>query len=180
MPHCKELAADGYIAANLSYRRVGEPGGGWPNTCLDVVTALRELGPLTAVLGHSTGGHLALWAACELTPRPSVVISIAGINDLEVARPYPNPERAVTEFLGGDDSQRAAANPSTRVPLGTRTVLIDPVDDPPFGHAMTAAYAAAARAAGDEVDLIQTPGDHFSILETTSPIWTAVRAALPA
>ena len=64
----------GWVAWNLEYRRVGSfPGGGWPGTFHDVAAGidyLRELAgtyplDLTRVVavGHSAGGHLALWAA---------------------------------------------------------------------------------------------------------------------
>ena len=183
--HCEQLAADGYVAANLAYRRVGEKGGGFPNTCLDVVEDLRALandhGPLTAVIGHSAGGHLALWAAKELNPRPAVVISVSGINDLAVAQSMRAGNGAVDELIGGaGDDVRDAADAAKRVPLGTRAHLIVSVDDPPVIHAMTESYLLAARTAGDEVGYEEVIGDHFSILDLTSHVWSAVRAAVPA
>src|SRR5215813_14060546 len=48
----KDLAARGYAAWNIEYRRVGNPGGGWPGTFLDVARAidyLREIAPLYAL-----------------------------------------------------------------------------------------------------------------------------------
>ncbi len=55
---------------NIEYRRVGD-GGGWPATFEDVAAAIDHLATLDApvdlervsILGHSAGGHLALWAA---------------------------------------------------------------------------------------------------------------------
>jgi acetyl esterase/lipase len=74
----EDLAKRGYAAWNIEYRRVGNPGGGWPGTFLDVALAadyLRELAPsykldLTKVvsIGHSAGGHLAFW----LSARPRI------------------------------------------------------------------------------------------------------------
>src|SRR5947209_5684909 len=67
----EDLARRGYAAWNIEYRRVGDEGGGWPGTFLDVALAtdyLRELAityPLNlqkvVTMGHSAGGHLALW-----------------------------------------------------------------------------------------------------------------------
>ena len=70
-----DLAKRGYAAWNIEYRRVGNSGGGWPGTLLDVALAtdyLRKLAPsynldLTKVvpIGHSAGGHLAFWLAAR-------------------------------------------------------------------------------------------------------------------
>ena len=65
------LTAEGFAVANVEYRRVGG-GGGWPSTFTDVGDAVDavqvaladrvDLGSV-AYVGHSAGGHLALWAA---------------------------------------------------------------------------------------------------------------------
>ena len=70
-----DLAKRGYAAWNIEYRRVGDPGGGWPGTFLDVALAadyLRILAPIYALdlqnvvpIGHSAGGHLAFWLAAR-------------------------------------------------------------------------------------------------------------------
>ncbi len=64
-----DLAARGFAAWNLEYRRVGA-GGGWPATFDDVAAGLDAVADLdgvdpgrVAVVGHSAGGHLALWLA---------------------------------------------------------------------------------------------------------------------
>ena len=71
-PLAKDLAAHGMAAWNLEYRRAGN-GGGWPNTFADVLAGIDKLADLAAdhsldldrvvALGHSAGGHLAVWAA---------------------------------------------------------------------------------------------------------------------
>jgi acetyl esterase/lipase len=70
-----DLAKRGYVAWNIEYRRVGNPGGGWPGTFLDVALATEYLRKrassytldLTKVvpIGHSAGGHLAFWLAAR-------------------------------------------------------------------------------------------------------------------
>jgi acetyl esterase/lipase len=64
-----DLAARGWAAWNLEYRRVGR-GGGWPATFddvaagIDAVAGVPGVDPLrVSVVGHSAGGQLALWAA---------------------------------------------------------------------------------------------------------------------
>ena len=64
-----DLVRRGWAVWNIEYRRLGD-GGGWPATFEDVAAAIDHLDELQApldlervsVLGHSAGGHLALWA----------------------------------------------------------------------------------------------------------------------
>ncbi|WP_233581533.1 alpha/beta hydrolase [Acidipila sp. EB88] len=61
----------GVATWNIEYRRAGSPGGGWPNTYLDLAKAVDYLRKIAAkdkldlsrvfVVGHSSGGQLALW-----------------------------------------------------------------------------------------------------------------------
>ena len=80
---CDDLAARGYAAWNVEYRRVGA-GGGWPATFEDVEAATRrakETGPPLVTLGHSAGGHLAVWAGARCGA--TLAVSQAGVLDLE-------------------------------------------------------------------------------------------------
>ena len=43
VPVCEALARDGFATWNVEYRRVGDPGGGWPGTFLDVGAAVDHL-----------------------------------------------------------------------------------------------------------------------------------------
>lgn len=102
---CAALLADGIASWSIEYRRVGEPGGGWPGTFADVAAGydflanLAQIYPLDlariVVLGHSAGGHLAFWlagrpqiepASCLHMPQPSIfmraVLAVAGAVDL--------------------------------------------------------------------------------------------------
>src|SRR5579872_5792979 len=72
---CAALAALGIATWNVEYRRLGDTGGGWPGTLLDVAAAADHLRTLAApyhldlsrvvAMGHSAGGHLALWLAAR-------------------------------------------------------------------------------------------------------------------
>ena len=80
-PLAADLAARGYAAWNLEYRRA-LAGGGWPGTFQDVADGIDLLATLSAstglplgtgpviAVGHSAGGHLAAWAAGRATRRP--------------------------------------------------------------------------------------------------------------
>jgi acetyl esterase/lipase len=83
IPIARHLARNGYAALNVEYRRLGEQGAGWPGTFLDAVDGVELAGrslpvgrnsadsPVldpsrVAIVGHCSGGHLALWAAAWL------------------------------------------------------------------------------------------------------------------
>ncbi len=88
---CIALGEAGYATANIEYRRVGEEGGAWPGTFDDVKRAIHfareravefDADPArTIVLGHSAGGHLALWVAAEITDLVGA-IGLAPVADL--------------------------------------------------------------------------------------------------
>ena len=69
------LTAEGLATWNIEYRKIDEPGGAWPGMFRDVAAGidyLRQLGPRfpldlqrVIAVGHSAGGHLALWAAAR-------------------------------------------------------------------------------------------------------------------
>src|SRR6516162_5280870 len=86
---CGALATAGFTTANLEYRRVGEPGGGWPGTLEDVKAAVA-----------SARGHLALWVAAEI-PALTRVVALAPVADLPLAHSLALSNCAVAEFLGG-------------------------------------------------------------------------------
>lgn len=200
-PLAADLAAHGFTAWNVEYRRVGV-GGGWPGTLDDVAAALDRLaepfdgtpvdaGAVVAV-GHSAGGHLATWlagrpalpagapgAAPRATPRG--VVSQAGVLDLAVAARTGVGRTAVTDLLGGgpDDvpERYAVANPIAVAPLAVPVLCVHAPADDTVPIAQSRAYVAAA---GGSAALREVPGDHFTVIDPADPAWTIVRDALPA
>ena len=107
---CDALRTSGMATFNIEYRRVGNPGGGWPGTFEDIRSAYRfvrqqhskfhlDLDRLV-VMGHSAGGQLALCLAAHETSITNV-ISLAGVVDLRNAFALHLSNDAVAEFLGG-------------------------------------------------------------------------------
>jgi len=174
---CRDLAARGWAAWNVEYRRLGD-GGGVPSTLDDVAAAASALpvaAPRRVALGHSAGGHLAAWLAGE---RPlDGVVSQAGVLDLELGRELALSDGVVGEFLG--DAPVAGASPIARLPLGTRVLLTHGGRDDVVPPAMSERFAVAARAAGDDVALVVDPrADHYAHLDPAAPLWLAVASWL--
>ena len=103
----EDLAKRGYAAWNIEYRRVGNPGGGWPGTFLDVALAtdfLRKLAPSYKLdlqrvvpIGHSAGGHLAFWLAA----RPRIPLFVNNSPLAGSQQPGNNEETATPLMLAG-------------------------------------------------------------------------------
>lgn len=195
----EDLARRGIAAWNIEYRRVGNPGGGWPGTFLDVARAadyVRELAAsyeleLSRVvpIGHSAGGHLALWLAARARvpaqspigprARPLVLagaISLAGVLDLNLAYQLHLSNDAVVELLGARPSDEpgryVAASPASLLPLGVPQVLIHGTGDEHVPIQVSREYASAARTAGDTIEYLELPGvDHFDVINAGTEVW---------
>lgn len=186
----RAAAQDGLEVWNLEYPRVGMPGGGWPGTLEAVGEAVRAAageaaggGRPLALVGHSAGGHLALWAARDA--KPALVVSLAGVCDLVTGARQEIGERAVLELMGAgpdsDPERYRSADPLQRLPLGAPALLIhgDRDDRVPVEQSRT--YAAAAQAAGDVCELCELPGaDHFELVDPEGRAWPIARERLLA
>ena len=163
---CAELSSRPAVW-NIEYPRVGMPGGGWPGTALAVSEAVaaaisEAAGRAVVLIGHSAGGHLALWAAGEHPV--ALAVSLAGVCDLEAAADAGLGNGAVYEFLGAepDADLYAAASPIARLPLRIPSVLIHGDADVNVPIEQSRVYHAAALAAGDPCELHELPGaEHF-------------------
>jgi acetyl esterase/lipase len=181
---CSRLSPQPWVW-NLEYPRVGMTGGGWPGTASavgDAVSAaLRGAGdrPL-AVIGHSAGGHLALWAAAE-HPQVSLAVSLAGVCDLAAADDAGLGDGAVREFLGGSPTPEllARASPLHRLALGVPTLLLHGDGDRNVPVGQSRSFLVAARRAGDRCDLHELEGaDHFEVVDPAGRAWPELRRRL--
>lgn len=191
-----DLARRGIAAWNVEYRRVGA-GGGWPAPGEDAHRAtehLLALGPVygldlgrVVVLGHSAGAQLALWVAARrrrASVHPILAVGLATIADLAAARAEGIGGGSVGRFLHGDgiaDPERALAeaSPMARLPIGVAQLLAHAADDGVVPVSQTTRYAEAARAAGDDVTVIELEaGGHFGLVDPDTPAWAAVAPAL--
>ncbi len=186
----RDLAGRGYAVWNAGYRRVGEPGGGWPGTLEDAFAAVDALAAFpqaagvldlarVALVGHSAGGHLALLAGqrnrpAGLTPasvvRPKAVAALAPVADLQEAHRLDSGRGAVAALLGGSPDQvperYAAASPRARLPLGIPQLLLHGDLDAALPLALSRDYAEADRAAGDAITFHALAGQgHMAFLD---------------
>ncbi len=191
----RALTKHGYAVASVEYRRLGN-GGGWPNTFLDVGAAADFLGGISAeydlpldrliTMGHSAGGHLALWLACRAqltatqplyTPNPQpihAVVSLAGIPDMAAAVTREICQDSPQNLLDGLPNEKpdhyAVGSPVNFLPLGVPHVHINGKDDPivPIDY-----VREFVEKAGDEARLIAVEGGHFEVVSADffDPSW---------
>jgi acetyl esterase/lipase len=197
----RDLLTRGWAVWNIEYRRLGN-GGGWPATFADVAAAIDHLAVLhpsldmarVDVLGHSAGGHLALWAAGRdklpsgapgaIAGRPRVhlkrAIALAGVCDLAGAyRDWHG--GAVRELVGGSPNRLperyAVADALRLLPLRMPALLVHGVLDETVSVNLSRNYARVALAAGGEVELVEIEGEagrHRAHVDPRGAAWKPV------
>ncbi|GAA1744066.1 alpha/beta hydrolase [Aeromicrobium alkaliterrae] len=182
-PFAAAAAARGWDVASLEYRRVGG-GGGYPETFDDVAAGLDALAPWlrtsdVVTLGHSAGGHLAVWAAGrpQLTgtdwASPAVTvataISLAGVLDLQASHDELLGNGAADSLMGGPPDDRwLLADPTARIPLDVPVRCVHAPDDDLVPISQSEGYVDRATAAGADATLTEVTGGHFSATEPGS------------
>jgi acetyl esterase/lipase len=201
------LAERGIASWNVEYRRVDEPGGGYPGTYQDMNAALAmlaqqahryplDLNRLVAV-GHSAGGQLVQW----LTGRPRIpatsplyqpdplpvknVVSLGGLADLrrEQALIKSSCDREIGQLTGAPSDKRpdvfADTNAGDLLPNGSRTILVTGELDKVSPPRVAHDYAARARKAGDAAEVVILPGaSHYDEVAASSHSWPQVARAI--
>ena len=196
-----DLVARGFLVWNIDYRPSSQP---WPTTLLDAAAAYDLLATgayadrvdtdRVAVVGHSAGGHLALWLAgrhrlpegapggSPRGPRPSLAVGQAPVAALEVAAQQGLGGGAVQALLGGEPTEvpdrYAVANPVALLPLDVPSRCLHGEADDIVPLQQSELFVRAAQEAGDDAELVRLPGGHFEHLQPDSPAGLALLAAL--
>jgi acetyl esterase/lipase len=201
----EDLRKEGIAVWNLEYRRLGVEGGGYPGTFRDIAAAADYLRQIekryaldlshVATVGHSAGGHLALWAAgrralkkdaplYQKNPLPvRAAVSLAGINDLAAYRvdgpACGGPE--TIDAVSGGEARYAETSPAAMLPLHVPQIIVSGGRDDVVPRRFGDAYGAAAKTAGDKVEIIDiADAGHMDFIDPDSGAWKQVKAALLA
>ena len=192
-----DLAARGFLVWNIDYRPSSKA---WPATFTDAAAAYDNLAAgrfadrvdpeRVAVVGHSAGGHLALWLASRDNlpagapgagrrgPQPAVAVGQAPVASLVDGARLRLGSDAVQALLGGspeDVPERyAVADPLALLPVQTPVTCVHAPGDSLVPISQSEAYVAASRTAS----LVRVDGGHFEHLDPESQACAEMRTAL--
>ncbi|MBK8248880.1 MAG: alpha/beta hydrolase [Gemmatimonadetes bacterium] len=199
------FADSGYAVWSLEYRRVGNPGGGWPGTFRDIAAGADHLRTvarqhpldLTRVIasGHSAGGFFALWLAARRRlpveselhdPDPlrvTGVLALAPAPDLEGLHTAGVCGQVIGKLMGGSPSEVPARYGSASM---MRLAPIEVPTEAVIGEADASwapvgrAYVSRATAVGDaRLHVAEVAGaGHFDVIAPFAPAWRAVMEGL--
>ena len=197
------LAEDRFAVWNIEYRRHGN-GGDFPRMFLDVAAAVDHLRQLAddhsldldrvISMGHSAGGHLALWLAArhriertsllhvETSAAVHAVLALAPVGDIARLAAGVDNSDALLTVMGGRPAEAPDnyrnGSPSELLPLGKpQTIIVGSEDKDILDNSR--AYVDAAMEAGDSPRLTVLPDvGHFEVVSVGSPAWTEARSAL--
>lgn len=195
-PLAHALQRHGFAVALPEYRRTGGLGG-WPETGDDVEAALATLPGMLhdvapgfvdpsarrVVVGHSAGGHLALWAGLRAgKSRVAAIVALAPVSDLYYAAGVRMGDAAVQALLGGEPEARPDRYAQASVtallpPIGVDVTIVQGDADKDVTVDMNRRWATKHR--GPNLRYIELAGvDHFALIDPLSPVFEA--EVLPA
>ena len=201
------LVAQGIAVWNVEYRRVDEPGGGYPGTYEDMHAALDSLQQHAPqyqldvnrilAMGHSAGGQLVQWIAGRgKLPKTSPlyrdkflpvknIVSLGGLADLRHEKDLikTSCERDIAQLAGQPSATRpdiySDTNAADLTPNGSRTVLATGELDTISPPRVAHDYAAKAVKAGDHAEVLILPGaSHYDEIAATSNAWGMILAVV--
>lgn len=200
----EDLRRDGYAVWNIDYRGIDRPGGGYPGTFRDAAEATDLLRAYAAkygldlrrvvAIGHSAGGHLALWLAGRRklseasplhTPGPlpiAHVVALGALPDLEATAASPDNGcgvEVVAQLVGtGRDDLFADTSIPRLLPLGVPHDLVNGREDAIVPYRLATDYAAQS---GAEATLHTVPDTgHVELITPDTAAWAKAKALIAA
>lgn len=184
-----DLTRRGWATWNIEFARVGS-GGGFRSTTADVTLAIGSLAEFAegheldldhvVLIGHGSGGHLALLAAVGASEIPiSAVVALAPIGDLDAAFRADVGNGAVEAFMRRTPDQsperHIAASPIMNLPIGVPILVVHGDEDDRIPAAISRSFAGRAADEGDTVVYHELEGvGHDALIDPTVPTWEKV------
>jgi acetyl esterase/lipase len=175
-PMAQALAAAGWTVVTPEYRRV--PGN--PDATLQDLRRALEILPAKVerhngrivVIGHSAGGHLALWAAAAGLKVPlQGVLALAPVADLRLAEDLGLGRGAVQAYLGASAGARADVDPCRMSAPSVAVTLVQGEEDAIVPLEVAESYVAAHPKA--RLVRVKAAG-HYALIDPLSAAWPVV------
>lgn len=201
-------AQAGYAVWSVEYRKVGDPGGGWPATYLDVGVGADHLRTLARTFpldldrvvaaGHSAGGAFALWLASRSNvprnsplwnPNPLAIHGVLGLApaaDLERLHQVGICGNVIQQLLGGGPDEvpdrYAAVSPMQLPPLNVPQVVVLGEHDATWTPIAEAWLDQLQERGGWEAVDVKRAAEsgHFEMIVPGTSTWPQVMEALEA
>lgn len=189
---CAALTQAGFVTFNLEYRRVGNPGGGWPGSFEDVIAGYRYIyqrandhnvdPKRTLVMGHSAGGQLSLCLA-KHEPHLKAAISLAGVVDVRRAWELKLSNNAATEFMHGSPDtvpEHFHEGSPTEIAIPkVQQLLVHGAKDDIVPIEFSQGYVRTKKLQGEHVRLLELPdAGHFEVIDPQSSVWPQILKAI--
>ena len=185
------MQALGFHVHNATYARWDEEHTGvWRQTLEDVRHAWHELidhdgvdRVRSMVLGHSAGGHLALWLATATDARPWLTAALAPVSDLVGAHHnrLSDGGNAVARWMGSepetDPEAWRLADPMQQS-IDARILLLHGAVDEEVPISMSETYVRRCAAIGAPVQFERLEGDHYDVIDVGSSAWAAIETSV--
>lgn len=182
---CAALAQAGFATWSLEYRRIGQPGGGWPGTLEDVRGGALHLQKIArahgldvsqlVIAGHSAGGQLALWLAAQRAVPAARVVALAAVSDLRGAARLNLGGGIVQRFLDGWPEQAPeryrTSSPIELLPIAVPQRMIHGELDDVAPAQMSRDFA---RASSNARLIALADAGHFELIDPRAAAWSTV------
>lgn len=187
-PLAAALADAGLTVALPEYRRTGMPGGTWPGPGQDLARALAAiraddtLPAPTVLVGHSAGGHLAVWLLHH--PEAAGVlgaVSLAGCLDLRMVGRLGLDEGAADDLMGRTDWSGEPFLDADPIDLGPTPSPVSAMhgrDDEQVPLAVSQSWMTHCGTTGRDALTVLEDRDHFDLIDPASPAWPSVLAEI--